>query len=62
VVRTLVDAPFYARALLSTRIAGQAVTAVHESLNLDRFRSRWVQSLLPFRMPRWPRPSLPAVR
>ena len=50
VLRTLVDAPFYARSLLSTRIAGRAVTAVHESLNLERFRSRWVQTLLPFRM------------
>jgi carotenoid 1,2-hydratase len=28
------------------------VTAVHESLSLDRFRSRWVQYLLPYRMPR----------
>jgi len=27
---------------------------MHESLDLDRFRSRWVQSLLPFRMPRRP--------
>ncbi|HBM14153.1 MAG TPA: carotenoid 1,2-hydratase, partial [Rhodospirillaceae bacterium] len=27
-------------------------TGVHESLNLDRFNKRWVQVLLPFRMPR----------
>jgi carotenoid 1,2-hydratase len=26
--------------------------AMHESLSLDRFRSAWVQLLLPFRMPR----------
>jgi len=26
---------------------------VHESLSLERFDSRWVQALLPFRMPRW---------
>jgi carotenoid 1,2-hydratase len=25
---------------------------VHESLDLDRFAQRWVQLLLPFRMPR----------
>ena len=62
VVRTLVDAPFYARSLLATRIGGQAVNAVHESLNLDRFRSRWVRTLLPFRMPRWPRPSRTGAR
>jgi carotenoid 1,2-hydratase len=61
VVRTLVDAPFYARSLLTTSIGGQAVTAVHESLNLDRFRSRWVRTLLPFRMPRWTRPSAAAA-
>jgi carotenoid 1,2-hydratase len=57
VLRTLIDAPFYARSLLATRIAGQAASAVHESLNLDRFRSPWVQAMLPFRMPRWARGS-----
>jgi carotenoid 1,2-hydratase len=52
VVRTLEDTPFYARSLLSTRLLGTATHAVHESLSLDRFRTRWVQCLLPFRMPR----------
>ena len=28
------------------------LTAMHESLCLDRFSRRWVQTLLPFRMPR----------
>jgi carotenoid 1,2-hydratase len=28
------------------------MTAVHESLSLDRFQARWVQAMLPFRMPR----------
>jgi carotenoid 1,2-hydratase len=54
VAETLVDAPFYARSVLKTRIAGQPVTAMHESLSLDRFRAGWVQALLPFRMPRAP--------
>jgi carotenoid 1,2-hydratase len=49
----LVDAPFYSRSLLHTRLAGRPATTVHESLDLDRFRSRWVQWLLPFRMPRF---------
>jgi carotenoid 1,2-hydratase len=53
-VRTLVDAPFYARSLVATRLQGAEVMTVHESLDLDRFQTRWVQSLLPFRMPRWP--------
>lgn len=48
----MVDAPFYTRSLLRTQLAGQPVTTVHESLDLDRFRRRWVQWLLPFRMPR----------
>jgi carotenoid 1,2-hydratase len=26
--------------------------AIHESVDLDRFASRWVQVLLPFKMPR----------
>lgn len=52
VVATLEDTPFYARSLVSTAIHGQSMNAIHESLSLDRFRSRWVQALLPFRMPR----------
>ena len=52
-LRTLVDAPFYARSLLHTRFGAATVLTVHESLDLDRFRRRWVQWLLPFRMPRY---------
>jgi carotenoid 1,2-hydratase len=54
VLKTLVDAPFYSRTLLHTHVAGVAGRAIHESLDLDRFRSPWVQCLLPFRMPRIP--------
>ena len=50
--RTLEDTPFYARSLVSTRLLGEPVVAVHESLSLQRFGRRWVQALLPFRMPR----------
>jgi carotenoid 1,2-hydratase len=50
--QTLVDAPFYSRSVLSSHVLGQPVTAVHESLSLDRFRAGWVQAMLPFRMPR----------
>ncbi|MFM2043156.1 MAG: hypothetical protein RLY86_1732 [Pseudomonadota bacterium] len=49
---TLVDAPFYARSVIDTWLLGQPVTAMHESLDLDRFDTAWVQALLPFRMPR----------
>ena len=52
VTRTWIDAPFYARSQLATRLFGEDVTAVHESLSLGRFRSPIVQSMLPYRMPR----------
>jgi carotenoid 1,2-hydratase len=49
---TLEDTPFYARSVLRTRLLGEATTAVHESLELDRFALPIVQAMLPFRMPR----------
>ena len=49
---TLEDTPFYARSVLKTRLLGEATTAVHESLELDRFALPIVQAMLPFRMPR----------
>ncbi|MFZ5690048.1 MAG: carotenoid 1,2-hydratase [Pseudomonadota bacterium] len=49
-IRTLEDTPFYARSMVNARLMGQSVTGMHESLSLDRFASRWVQTLLPFRM------------
>ena len=52
VTRSLEDTPFYARSVLSARLLGEEVTAVHESLSLNRFRAPWVQAMLPFRMPR----------
>jgi carotenoid 1,2-hydratase len=52
VAATLEDTPFYSRSMLATRVLGEPVHAMHESLSLDRFRKRWVQTLLRFRMPR----------
>ena len=52
VVKTLEDAPFYARSVVSSRVNGEDVTLLHESLMLDRFRMPIVQAMLPFRMPR----------
>jgi carotenoid 1,2-hydratase len=51
-MRVLEDSPFYTRSLIATQLLGQNVTAMHESLSLTRFSARWVQMLLPFRMPR----------
>jgi len=52
VVATLEDGPFYARTRLSTRVGGEAMDAIHETVSLERFRRGWVRCLLPFRMPR----------
>ena len=52
VAKTLEDTPFYSRSMIATRLLGEPVNAMHESVSLDRFRKRWVQSLLRFRMPR----------
>ncbi|MBO8085135.1 MAG: carotenoid 1,2-hydratase [Marichromatium sp.] len=52
VVQTLEDTPFYVRSVVETRLCGERVESVHESLDLDRFAANWVQMLLPFRMPR----------
>jgi len=52
VARTFEDTPFYARSLLAIDCDGETGTAMHESLSLERFRTRWVKCLLPFRMPR----------
>ena len=52
VIKTWIDAPFYARSALATRLFGEDVQAIHESLSLRRFRSPIVQSMLPYRMPR----------
>jgi carotenoid 1,2-hydratase len=52
VIRTLEDAPFYARSIVAAEFAGEPVTMMHESLSLDRFRRPVVQAMLPFRMPR----------
>jgi carotenoid 1,2-hydratase len=50
--KTLEDAPFYARSLLSGRYGGEPAAIMHESLSLQRFRLPIVQAMLPFRMPR----------
>ena len=52
VVKTLEDTPFYSRSVIESHLLAQPVTAVHESLSLDRFRSGIVQWMLPYRMPR----------
>lgn len=52
IMRTLEDAPFYARSVVSAKLLGEPVVLMHESLSLDRFQQPIVQAMLPFRMPR----------
>ena len=51
-VRTLENAPFYARSAVRGRIDGVAMTGVHETLSLPRLVSPPVRLMVPFRMPR----------
>ncbi len=52
--RTLLDAPFYVRSLVSARVNGDAVSGMHESLDLRRLRSPVVKAMLATRIPRRP--------
>ncbi|MEL7446742.1 MAG: hydroxyneurosporene dehydrogenase [Pseudomonadota bacterium] len=52
VVNTWEDTPFYARSALSSKLLGERVQAVQESLDMKRFNSPLVQFMLPYRMPR----------
>jgi len=56
-VLAMLDAPFYCRAVVETRLQGETVRGVHEALDLDRFRGRWLMPMLAVRVPRrrgWP--------
>ena len=51
-ISTFESGPFYARSLIETQAEGRRWTAFHESVSLRRFSARWVQALLPVRLPR----------
>jgi len=51
-LKTLEDTPFYSRSQFDTTVEGLQANCIHESLDLTRFKKRWVRYLLPFRMPR----------
>ena len=52
VVATWEDSPFYTRSRVQQTLLGHTVTAMHESLMLDRFANPIIRMMLPFRMPR----------
>jgi len=51
-VQAMLDAPFYCRAGVRTRIAGEDTVGVHEALDLARFRSALLKPMLALRVPR----------
>ncbi len=56
-VRPMLDAPFYTRSMVRTKVEGEETTGVHEALDLDRFANPFLKTMLPVRMPRrarWP--------
>ncbi len=53
-VRPMLDAPFYCRAQVRTRIEGEETTGVHEALDLRRFASPLLKPLIALRVPRRP--------
>lgn len=53
-LNTFEDTPFYARSMLQSRLLGEEVVSMHETLNVKRLESIIVQFMLPWRMPRNP--------
>ena len=53
-LNTFEDTPFYARSMLQSRLLGEDVISMHETLNVKRLESQIVQFMLPWRMPRNP--------
>jgi carotenoid 1,2-hydratase len=52
IVKTWEDSPFYARSAVASRLWGEPVVAVQESISLDRLVNPAVQFMLPYKMPR----------
>jgi carotenoid 1,2-hydratase len=53
-VMAMLDAPFYARSAVRTRLLGEEAVGVHEALDLDRFASPLLKPMLAVRVPRIP--------
>jgi len=51
-VQSMLDAPFYSRSAVRTRINGEETVGVHEALDLTRFRSPLLKPMLAVRVPR----------
>lgn len=51
-VQGMLDAPFYSRSAVRTRLDGEETVGVHEALDLTRFRSALLKPMLAVRVPR----------
>jgi carotenoid 1,2-hydratase len=51
-VKHMLDAPFYTRSAIKTKIYGEETIGVHEALDLDRFSSPLLKPFLAVRVPR----------
>jgi len=51
-VMAMLDAPFYSRSIVETRIDGDLTQGVHEALDLTRFARPWLKPMLAVRVPR----------
>jgi carotenoid 1,2-hydratase len=51
-VMAMLDAPFYSRSLVETRIGGEVTQGVHEALDLKRFANPLLKFMLAVRVPR----------
>lgn len=52
VIKTWEDSPFYARTAVAARMYGEPVTAIQESISLNRLVNPVIQFMLPYKMPR----------
>ena len=50
--KSMLDAPFYTRSVVRTKINGHETEGVHEALDLNRFRGPWLMPMLAVRVPR----------
>lgn len=50
--KAMLDAPFYTRAMVRTRLDGEETVGVHEALDLRRFRSNLLMPMIAVRVPR----------
>lgn len=51
-VQSMLDAPFYSRSAVRTKLDGVETVGVHEALDLRRFRSPLIKPMLAVRVPR----------